>query len=97
LFGLKDLSDLPPLSEFEEMARTQAATAAEEQGLNVSDLISTPEELGLVEDEDRAALEELDAKMKELKDAEKAAVEATTPAEPENQVASGVDGSGSES
>jgi segregation and condensation protein B len=79
LFGLKDLSDLPPLSEFEEMAKTQAATVAEEQGLNVSDLISTPEELGLMEDEDRAALEELDEKMKKLKTAEKAAEETITP------------------
>ena len=79
LFGLKDLSDLPPLSEFEEMAKTQAVSAAEEQGLNVSDLISTPEELGMLEEEDRAAMEELDEKLKELKTAEKAAEETINP------------------
>jgi segregation and condensation protein B len=79
LFGLKDLGDLPPLSEFEEMAKTQAVSVAEEQGLNVSDLISTPEELGMLEEEDRAALEELDEKMKDLKTAEKAAVETMNP------------------
>ncbi len=83
LFGLKDLADLPPLKEFEEMAKSQAAVAAEEQGLDVADLISTPEELVHVAEEDRLALEELDAKLKDLKNVEKAAAEA---AEPESGV-----------
>lgn len=82
LFGLKDLDDLPPLKEFEEMAKTQAVNVAQEQGFDVTDLITTPEELGIVEEEDRLALEELDSKLKELKDVEKAAVEATTPPQP---------------
>ncbi|HSA59581.1 MAG TPA: SMC-Scp complex subunit ScpB [bacterium] len=94
LFGLKDLADLPPLQEFEEMAKSQAAVAAEEQGLDVADLITTPEELGQVAEEDRLALEELDAKLKDLKDAEKAAVEATTT--PETTPGSGVNGPASE-
>ena len=66
LFGLRDLSDLPPLKEFEEMAKTQAVAVAQEEGLSVEDLISTPDELVQVEEEDRAALEELDEKLKDL-------------------------------
>jgi chromosome segregation and condensation protein ScpB len=66
LFGLRDLSDLPPLKEFEEMAKAQAVAVAEEEGLSVEDLISTPDELVHVEEEDRAALEELDEKLKDL-------------------------------
>lgn len=96
LFGLKDLADLPPLKEFEEMAKTQAAVAIEEQGLNVADLISSPEELGLVDEEDRLALEELDSKLKNLKDVEKAAVEATTPPPEPAPEESSVDRPGSE-
>jgi segregation and condensation protein B len=91
LFGLKDLADLPPLQEFEEMAKSQAAVAAEEQGLDVADLISTPEELVHVAEEDRLALEELDAKLKDLKDAEKSAVEAASPPQEANPDPSGVD------
>lgn len=96
LFGLKDLNDLPPLKEFEEMAKSQAVTVAQEQGLDVTDLITTPEELGLVEEEDRLALEELDSKMKELKDVEKAAIEATTPPQAEESAESSVDRPASE-
>lgn len=82
LFGLRDLNDLPPLKEFEEMAKAQAVTVAEEEGLNVSDLISTPDELSQVEEGDRAALDELDEKLKDLKSVEKAALESTEPPQP---------------
>ena len=71
-FGLNELSDLPPLKELEEMIRSQAEEIRpEEADLSVSDLISTPEELSTLEEEDRAALEELDQKMKHLKEIEK--------------------------
>ena len=53
--------------------------------------------MGMVEEEDRLALEELDSKLKNLKDVEKSAIEATTPqTTPENAPESGVDSPGSE-
>lgn len=71
VFGLKGLSDLPPLSELEEMIKNQVAEGKGAEDLSLSDLISTPEELSTLEDEDRAALEELDQRMEDLKKVEK--------------------------
>lgn len=77
-FGLKDLADLPPLQEFEERLKAQAEqTPPAPEDLSVSDLISTPEELETVDEEDREALAELDASLKTLKEREKEAVAAT--------------------
>lgn len=76
LFGLKDLSDLPPLKELEEMIKNQAeATPAGPENLSVSDLMSTPEDLASLEDSDREALEELDQSIRDLKELEKKVVE----------------------
>lgn len=75
LFGLKDLDDLPPLSEFEEMIKKQAEEApSKEADLSVSDLISTPDEISSLEASDRDALEELDQTLKNLKEVEKTAL-----------------------
>ncbi len=81
IFGLKDLEDLPPLSEFEEMIKSQGAQEAsgEEARFTLEDLVSTAEELAEVADSDREALQDLDEKMEALKQTEKSAVAATTP------------------
>jgi segregation and condensation protein B len=68
LFGLQDLADLPPLQEFEEMIKKQGE---EVTSLSVSDLISTPEEIASMEDEDREAMQELDQSLNQLKEQEK--------------------------
>lgn len=78
-FGLKDLSDLPPLREFEEMIRQSAEGGGEggsrETDLSVSDLISSSSELEAVDERDREVLEDLEGTLKDLKDKEKAAAE----------------------
>ena len=72
LFGLKDLSDLPPLSEFEEMIKSQASEkTADETPFSLSDLISTSEEQMEMEGTDRKVLEDLDESLRSLKDLEK--------------------------
>lgn len=76
-FGLTDLSELPPLQEFEERLKAEAAMQSSQTtttDLSVSDLITTVEELETVEGEDREALEDLDASMKNLKEIEKETV-----------------------
>ncbi len=84
-FGLKDLSDLPPLREFEEMIRQSAGGGAEGASpgtdLSVTDLISSPEELEAVDEGDREVLDALEDTLKDLKDIEKVAVAATAPKE----------------
>jgi segregation and condensation protein B len=83
LFGLRDLDDLPPLAEFEEMVKAQGSEGkGEEADLSVADLISTPEEVASLADTDREALEELDESLRNLKDVEKT-VNTATAAPPE--------------
>ena len=82
LFGLKDLSDLPPLNEFEEMIKSQGAgEATTEEAFTVNDLVTTPEELEGVEESDRTVLDDLDEKLKDLKLTEKGIAE-LMPVEP---------------
>ncbi len=87
IFGLKDLDDLPPLQEFEEMIKNQISeTAPGTTGISVEDLVSTSEELAELEEGDREALEDLDQQLKNLKDVEKTVLESTqenTPSEEE--------------
>lgn len=68
LFGLKDLSDLPPLKEFEERIKTVAESGPQE--FTLSDLAATPEELSELEGADQELLSELDEGLKELKETE---------------------------
>ena len=71
-FGLKDLSEMPPLKEFEEMVKSQAS---EESGggleFSVTDLLSSSSELEMVDEQDREALDQLDASLKSLRQKEK--------------------------
>lgn len=70
-FGLKDLSDMPPLAELEEMIKNQPVPpSAEETSLSVTDLLSTPEEMLSLEEDDRKALEALDQSLLDLKKVE---------------------------
>ncbi len=85
-FGLKDLADLPPLQEFEDRLKAEAENAPQPSAdLSVADLVSTPEELGSMEESDREALEELDSSLKNLKDVDKNAAATINPAAPEPQ------------
>lgn len=83
LFGLADLSDLPPLSELEERIKQQVADkAAMLEPLAVDDLLMTTEELSSLEEDDRNALQELDHSLQDLKQVEKQILESAK--EPEN-------------
>lgn len=80
LFGLKDLNELPPLSEFEEMVKTQnAETQKAGTDFVVSDLLSTTEELMGLEEDEKDLLTELDTSLKNLKSVEKSALLSTEP------------------
>lgn len=77
-FGLQDLSELPPLKEFEEMVKSQATvTEGERAPLTVADLMTPADEIEVAEGDDRDALDELDARLKNLKEIEKAASRGT--------------------
>lgn len=82
IFSLKDLSDLPPLKELEEIIRSQASEE-KEGDLSLTDLAASPEELSLLEEEDRAALEELDQKIQNLRNVEKEVLEKQEPVVPD--------------
>lgn len=85
-FGLRDLAELPPLKEFEEMAKLHAASAGEEiQPLTVADLLTSSEEIEVTEDDDRKALEDLDVELKTLKEKEKEASAGLKEATPETE------------
>ncbi len=72
LFGLRDLADLPPLKELEEMIHQQnASQKPEDSELTVSDLVTSQEDLSVMEESDREVLEELEEKMQHLKEVEK--------------------------
>lgn len=72
IFGLKDLNDLPPLEEFEEMIKAQAPqTNASLADISVTDLISTPDDLAELEEGDREVLSDLEEQLKNLKEVEK--------------------------
>lgn len=87
LFGLKDLSDLPPLSEFEEAIKAQAESPVpEKEGLALADLIATPEELATMEASDRETILELEERIGDLKDVEKS-IEQPKPQEEEAELA----------
>lgn len=73
LFGLSNLDDLPPLKEFEEKIRQRESEVAP---LSVADLASTPQDLMELESGDRAALEELEVTLIDLKEVEKSYQEA---------------------
>lgn len=78
-FGLKDLSDMPPLREFEEMIKAQAMEEEKTTDVSVTDLISSSAELEIVDEQDREALEALDASLKTLREKEKEAAAAEKP------------------
>ena len=71
-FGLKDLSDLPPLSELEELirAQNQEKLQSAEGGLQLADLITTPEDSLIVDERDREALDDLEQSLEQLKSVE---------------------------
>lgn len=69
LFGLKDLNDLPPLSELEEKIKAHGIPA--EEKLDLSDLIRDPDDLSDLEEGDREILGDLEERLKELKAVEK--------------------------
>ena len=64
LFGLKDLSDLPPLKEFEERIKTAVAETGSEEEFTLADLAATPEELSELEGADQELLSDLDEGLK---------------------------------
>ena len=68
LFGLKDLGDLPPLSELEEKIKTVETPAP---ALDVSDLMRDPVDLAGLEESDREVLGDLEEKLDQLKEVEK--------------------------
>lgn len=80
-FGLTDLSELPPLQEFEERLKAEAAAQPPlpSTDLSVSDLITSVEELETVEEGDREALNDLEDSLKVLKERERDAIASTTP------------------
>ena len=65
-FSLKDLSDLPPLKEFEEMIKTTAETAPPSEEFTLADLATAPEELVGLDEGDRELLTALDEGLKDL-------------------------------
>ena len=75
LFGLKDLSELPPLQELEEMIHARGDEASAErpkaQEISVSDLVPSLEEISEIADEDREVLADLEQKIQNMKDLEK--------------------------
>ena len=85
LFGLKDLSDLPPLSELEEMIKTQSITQEEGKAgeLGLEDLLTTPEERLFLDEADRDLLDDLDKNIENLKNTEKTVL--TSTAEPSQE------------
>lgn len=78
MFGLNGLSDLPPLSELEELIKSQAVAPPESNVISMSDLLMTPEEIGSLEEDDRKALEELDQSLKNLKQVERSVIESSS-------------------
>ena len=85
LFGLKDLNELPPLSEFEEMVKTQnESVQTPGPDFVVSDLLSTTEELMDLEEDEKDLLSELDRSLKNLKSVEKSALSSAEPATEES-------------
>ncbi len=83
-FGLKDLSELPPLKEFEEMVRSQMAdVAGSAEELSVEDLVSSPEEVEAMAKGDREAIEGLEQTLKDLKETEKAVLSSNDPSQSE--------------
>ncbi len=71
LFGLQNLSDLPPLEEFEERIKAEAGKNAPGGEISLGDLISPLDEEGPLEGEDQKVLDQLDESLKDLKEVEK--------------------------
>ncbi len=83
IFSLKDLNELPPLRDFEEMVRRQAEEARVAQSTSVvlDDLLSSTEEILALEEGEKELLAELDEGMKNLKSVEKEILQPSKPAE----------------
>ncbi|MBI1908601.1 MAG: SMC-Scp complex subunit ScpB [Deltaproteobacteria bacterium] len=75
LFGLRDLSDMPSLKDFEEKAAAENAAAAEEREEKGEGLFEDTAEMALrladLGDEEREALDLLEKGLQELKEVEK--------------------------
>lgn len=73
IFSLRDLGELPPLRDFEEMVRrqTEEARVAQSTSVVLDDLLSSTEEILALEEGERELLDELDDGMKNLKSLEK--------------------------
>ncbi|QQR80445.1 MAG: SMC-Scp complex subunit ScpB [Deltaproteobacteria bacterium] len=74
IFGLKDLNELPPLRDFEEMVRrqTEEARVFQSTAVVLDDLLASTEEILAMEEGEKELLAELDDGMKNLKSVEKA-------------------------
>jgi len=87
LFSLKDLNDLPPISELEEKIRqtSQVPAGLVPTELDLSDLRATPLDLSNLEAGDREILGDLEKKLGHLKAVEKEirAIESPDPALPD--------------
>ena len=77
IFSLKDLGELPPLRDFEEMVRrqTEEARVAQSTSVVLDDLLSSTEEILALEEGERELLDELDDGMKQLKSVEKSVLQ----------------------
>lgn len=82
LFGLKDLNDLPPLSELEEKIQQVAETVQE---IRMDDLMQDPVDLANLEESDREVLGDLEQKLDQLKAVEKEIVQSTEEAPLDNK------------
>ncbi len=85
LFGLQDLNELPPLSEFEEMVKRQSE-AGSLSNFNISDLMIESENImdSELESADKDVLEDLEAQIKRLKETEKQNAAESTESVPSN-------------
>jgi segregation and condensation protein B len=70
VFGLKNLSDLPPLKDFEDLIQAGQGSDADQnshQQIHIKDLITSEETLMEIEGEEQASLGGLDEKVKTLR------------------------------
>ncbi len=76
LFGLKDLNDLPPLSELEEKIRQTPEPVAD---LHLEELARDPVDLADLEEGDREVLGDLEEKLDQLREVEKEVLKTEEP------------------
>ncbi|OGQ26407.1 MAG: SMC-Scp complex subunit ScpB [Deltaproteobacteria bacterium RIFCSPLOWO2_02_FULL_50_16] len=67
IFGLKNLSDLPPLKDFENLIKEEGKAESLANQVPIKDLITSEETLMVIEEQEKKSIENLEEEMKGLR------------------------------